>query len=139
MDCAVGGYVASSADAAGLVLQECNLYQLMKTCHGLLPESLVREWCATIFQGLAYIHEKGYFHRDLKPGALFCNTFANPITLADKCSSVKDSPTESVLFSGPCTIIAALMLSWSQQSQWLLRLICFCRESSGEAWRDQDS
>ncbi len=51
-----------------LALQECNLYQLMKGCQGLLPEQLVREWCATIFEGLAFIHKQGYFHRDLKPG-----------------------------------------------------------------------
>ena len=52
-----------------LALQECNLYQLMKGCQGMLPEQLVREWCATIFEGLAFIHKQGYFHRDLKPGA----------------------------------------------------------------------
>ena len=52
-----------------LALQECNLYQLMKGCQGMLPEHLVREWCATIFEGLAFIHKQGYFHRDLKPGA----------------------------------------------------------------------
>ncbi len=59
-------------------MQECNLYQLMKTCQGLLPEQLVREWCATIFQGLAYIHEKGYFHRDLKPGSLQLAVLPSP-------------------------------------------------------------
>jgi serine/threonine protein kinase len=55
-----------------LAVQECNLYQLMKGCQGMLPEHLVREWCATIFEGLAFIHKQGYFHRDLKPGASQC-------------------------------------------------------------------
>jgi protein kinase len=24
--------------------------------------------CFQVFQGLAYMHQRGYFHRDLKPG-----------------------------------------------------------------------
>lgn len=33
-------------------------------------ESDVRNWCFQIFQALAYMHQRGYFHRDLKPGRI---------------------------------------------------------------------
>ncbi|EPS63316.1 hypothetical protein M569_11466, partial [Genlisea aurea] len=46
---------------------ECNLYQLMKDKEHLFSEAEVRNWCFQVFQGLAYIHQRGYFHRDLKP------------------------------------------------------------------------
>ncbi|OVA18436.1 Protein kinase domain [Macleaya cordata] len=46
---------------------ECNLYQLIKDKVKLFPEVEVRNWCFQVFQGLAYMHQRGYFHRDLKP------------------------------------------------------------------------
>lgn len=46
---------------------ECNLYQLMKDWGRPFSEVEVRNWCFQVFQGLAYIHHRGYFHRDLKP------------------------------------------------------------------------
>lgn len=46
---------------------ECNLYQLMKDREKLFSETEVRNWCFQVFQGLAYMHQRGYFHRDLKP------------------------------------------------------------------------
>ncbi|KAI8014686.1 Cyclin-dependent kinase F-4 [Camellia lanceoleosa] len=49
------------------VFCECNLYQLMKDRGKLFSEAEVRNWCFQVFQGLAYMHQRGYFHRDLKP------------------------------------------------------------------------
>ncbi|CAK7355997.1 unnamed protein product [Dovyalis caffra] len=46
---------------------ECNLYQLIKDREKLFAEADVRNWCFQVFQGLAYMHQRGYFHRDLKP------------------------------------------------------------------------
>ncbi|XP_012574599.1 cyclin-dependent kinase F-4 [Cicer arietinum] len=46
---------------------ECNLYQLMKDREKLFSEGEIRNWCFQVFQGLAYMHHRGYFHRDLKP------------------------------------------------------------------------
>ncbi|XP_019423956.1 PREDICTED: cyclin-dependent kinase F-4-like [Lupinus angustifolius] len=46
---------------------ECNLYQLMKDKQKLFSEGEIRNWCFQVFQGLAYIHRNGYFHRDMKP------------------------------------------------------------------------
>ncbi|XP_024995813.1 cyclin-dependent kinase F-4-like isoform X1 [Cynara cardunculus var. scolymus] len=46
---------------------ECSLYQLMKDRLKLFLETEIRNWCFQVFQGLAYMHQRGYFHRDLKP------------------------------------------------------------------------
>uniref|UniRef100_A0A7C9A1K1 cyclin-dependent kinase n=1 Tax=Opuntia streptacantha TaxID=393608 RepID=A0A7C9A1K1_OPUST len=46
---------------------DCNLYQLMKDRGRPFSEAEVRGWCFQVFQGLAYMHHRGYFHRDLKP------------------------------------------------------------------------
>lgn len=51
-----------------MFFQECNLYQLMKDRNKLFSEAEVKNWCFQVFQGLAYMHRHGYFHRDLKPG-----------------------------------------------------------------------
>ena len=40
----------------------------MKDRPKLFAESDIRNWCFQVFQGLFYMHEHGYFHRDLKPG-----------------------------------------------------------------------
>lgn len=50
------------------MFQECNLYQLMKDRGKLFSEAEVKNWCFQVFQGLAYMHQRGFFHRDLKPG-----------------------------------------------------------------------
>ncbi|CAD7703563.1 unnamed protein product [Ostreobium quekettii] len=52
---------------------ECNLYQLMKDRSKLIPESRIRNWTYQIFQGLAYIHKQGFFHRDMKPENLLAS------------------------------------------------------------------
>ncbi|XP_027348553.1 cyclin-dependent kinase F-4-like isoform X3 [Abrus precatorius] len=61
--------VIRESDILFLVFEymECNLYQLMKNREKLFSEDEVRNWCFQVFQGLAYMHQRGYFHRDLKP------------------------------------------------------------------------
>ncbi|XP_068593991.1 serine/threonine-protein kinase MAK-like [Cebidichthys violaceus] len=51
---------------------EENLNQLMKGRDKLFPDSVVRKMTSQILQGLFYIHEHGYFHRDMKPENLLC-------------------------------------------------------------------
>ncbi|KAF8115096.1 hypothetical protein N665_0030s0134 [Sinapis alba] len=46
---------------------DCNLYQLMKDRQKLFTEAVIKNWCFQVFQGLSYMHQRGYFHRDLKP------------------------------------------------------------------------
>lgn len=53
-----------------ILFQEFNLYQLMKDREKLFSEAEIRNWCFQVFQGLAYMHQRGYFHRDLKPGKI---------------------------------------------------------------------
>ena len=44
-----------------------NIYQLTKDRNKFLPEAQIRNIIFQIFQGLAYMHKNGYFHRDMKP------------------------------------------------------------------------
>nr|GEX38280.1 cyclin-dependent kinase F-4-like [Tanacetum cinerariifolium] len=50
-------------------------------------ETAIRYLCFQILQGLAYMHHKGYFHRDLKPDNLLVNNDA--IKIADLGSARK--------------------------------------------------
>ncbi|RYR09302.1 hypothetical protein Ahy_B05g077543 [Arachis hypogaea] len=62
------GSIEAAAAARACRAPECNLYQLMKDREKMSSEGEVRNWCIQVFQGLAYMHQRGYFHRDLKPG-----------------------------------------------------------------------
>ncbi|CAI9095129.1 OLC1v1030995C1 [Oldenlandia corymbosa var. corymbosa] len=60
---------------------ECNLYQLMKDRPKLFSEAELKNWCFQVFQGLAYMHQRGFFHRDLKPENLLVSK--DTIKIAD--------------------------------------------------------
>ncbi|XP_010686850.2 cyclin-dependent kinase F-4 [Beta vulgaris subsp. vulgaris] len=67
---------------------ECNLYQLIrKRGTRLFSEDEVRNCCFQVFQALAYMHQCGYFHRDLKLANLLVSN--NLIKLADFGSARK--------------------------------------------------
>jgi protein kinase len=48
--------------------QDCNLYDLIRERPVPFPEEEIRKLMIQILQGLVYMHNNGYFHRDLKPG-----------------------------------------------------------------------
>lgn len=46
---------------------EGNLYEMMKNRDRHFPESKIRNIMYQIFQGMAFMHKHGFFHRDVKP------------------------------------------------------------------------
>lgn len=46
---------------------ECNLYEIMKDRQKYFAESVLRNYMYQMFQGLAFMHKAGLFHRDMKP------------------------------------------------------------------------
>ncbi|KAJ4724336.1 Kinase-like protein [Melia azedarach] len=49
---------------------DCDLHQLMHDRKHFFSEAEVRNFCFQLFQGLNYMHQQGYLHRDLKPDNL---------------------------------------------------------------------
>ncbi|KAH0869177.1 hypothetical protein HID58_076199, partial [Brassica napus] len=71
---------------------ECNLYQLMKDRPKLFAESDIRNWCFQVFQGLCYMHQRGYFHRDLKPENLLVSKDVIKIADLGLAREINSSP-----------------------------------------------
>jgi len=61
--------------SADLSFQECNLYDVIRERQVAFCEGDIRNFMVQILQGLAYMHNNGYFHRDLKPGNMACQYY----------------------------------------------------------------
>ncbi|KAJ1497624.1 hypothetical protein HMI56_005512, partial [Coelomomyces lativittatus] len=48
-------------------LMESNLYDLISRNGTIITEAKVRIWFFQVCKGLEYIHNRGIFHRDIKP------------------------------------------------------------------------
>ncbi|XP_010530391.1 PREDICTED: cyclin-dependent kinase F-4-like [Tarenaya hassleriana] len=71
---------------------ECNLYQLLKDRQKLFAEADIKNWCFQVFQGLSYMHQRGYFHRDLKPENLLVSKDVIKIADLGLAREVDSSP-----------------------------------------------
>ncbi|PKU63838.1 Cyclin-dependent kinase F-4 [Dendrobium catenatum] len=106
-------------------------------------ETEIRNWCYQIFQGLSYMHHRGYFHRDLKPDWLpTCKCYQLEIVFeADeihKICSVIGSPDHGTWAEGlqladamsykfpqvPCANLAELIPSASENAVNLIKSLC---------------
>ncbi|KAI9160488.1 hypothetical protein LWI28_008560 [Acer negundo] len=81
---------------------ECNLLQVMRSRRKGRPfsEDEVRKWCFQVFQGFRFIHDKGYFHHDLKPENLL--VLGDLIKIGDVGSTKKinsDPPHAFIIMS----------------------------------------
>ncbi|XP_044466079.1 cyclin-dependent kinase F-4-like isoform X3 [Mangifera indica] len=81
---------------------ECNLYQLMKDREKLFSETEIRNWCFQVFQGLAYLHQRGYFHRDLKPENLLVSKDIIRIADFGLAREINSSPPYTEYVSTRC-------------------------------------
>ncbi|XP_071717927.1 cyclin-dependent kinase F-4-like [Rutidosis leptorrhynchoides] len=52
---------------------ECNLYELTAGRKKSFSETEIKHICFQLFEGLAYMHYKGYIHRDIKPENILVN------------------------------------------------------------------
>jgi len=59
----------------------------MKTRGKPFSETEVRNWCFQIFQALNHMHQRGYFHRDLKPGIVILHWILHfNVTTVELCA-----------------------------------------------------
>jgi renal tumor antigen len=59
----------SNSEKMALVfeLMDCNLYEFYKNKRALFTLDKIRTVAHDILEATAYIHERGIFHRDIKP------------------------------------------------------------------------
>ncbi|CAN1779502.1 Cyclin-dependent kinase F-4 [Linum perenne] len=91
---------------------ECNLYQLMKDRDKLFSEAEIRNWCFQVFQGLAYMHQRGYFHRDLKPENLLVTKAVIKIADFGLAREINSQPPYTEYVSTRWYEIWSLLLLW---------------------------
>jgi serine/threonine protein kinase len=98
----------------GLQVDSHNVYVLMELLKsgsldqvlsdvGPLPEAAVRSYTIQVLDGLAYLHQKGILHRDIKPGNLLLSE-SGTVKLADfgisRLVSAQDSFVKSSSIAG---------------------------------------
>lgn len=93
---------------------DCNLYQVMKDRDKTVPENRIRNWLYQIFQGLAYMHKHGYFHRDMKP--------ENVLVRQD---------TVKIAGAMQCTCASQQLLPWQRRDFVIWESLC-CRFWAGQ-------
>nr|GEY08004.1 cyclin-dependent kinase F-4-like [Tanacetum cinerariifolium] len=73
-------------------------------------ETAIRYLCFQILQGLAYMHHKGYFHRDLKPDNLLVNNDAIKIVDLGSARKVNGRPLYTNYITTRCYRAPELIL-----------------------------
>lgn len=106
---------------------EYNLYQLMKDRQKLFAEADIKNWCFQVFQGLSYMHQRGYFHRDLKPENLLVSKDVIKIADFGLAREVNSSPpfTEYVStrwYRAPEVLLQSFMYT-SKVDMWAMGAI----------------
>ncbi|KAF5208316.1 Cyclin-dependent kinase f-4 [Thalictrum thalictroides] len=74
---------------------DCSLYKFIrdiKLGRRVCSEVWVRNCCFQILKGLDHMHNRGYFHRDLKPGNLLVTIGGGIVKIADLGSATKFKP-----------------------------------------------
>ncbi|TXG71341.1 hypothetical protein EZV62_006276 [Acer yangbiense] len=98
-------------------------------------EDEVRKWCFQVFQGLRFMHDKGYFHHDLKPENLLYHVdmWAMEVVMAELLMLQPLFPGRNVSdqMSMICRVLGspttetwpkglALAKGWNYQFPWFL-------------------
>ncbi|KAM0065702.1 putative protein-serine/threonine kinase CMGC-RCK family [Helianthus debilis subsp. tardiflorus] len=102
---------------------ECDLYQLMVERRKPFSEPEIRNMCFQILQGVAYMHYKGYMHRDLKPDNLLVSK--DVIKIGDLGSTRETNGEQPYTHDNVTTL-------WYTAPEVFLRSSCY--NSSVDMW-----
>jgi len=67
-------------DSIFIVMEYLPYGDLQACLNTALPEREARQICRQVLEGLGYMHDNGFVHRDLKPGVCISDTSTAPLT-----------------------------------------------------------